>query len=80
MLYTIIVAEIEDGQWLLQVPDLPGCHTQADSLTQGIPYIKEAISLYLETIDPSKTVEVEDIALVVVHGKYIPSDADTTTA
>lgn len=77
MLYTIIVAEIENGQWLLQVPDLPGCHTQADNLTQGIPYIKEAISLYLETVDPSKTVDEDDIALVVVHGQYIPATSDS---
>jgi predicted RNase H-like HicB family nuclease len=31
-------------------PDLPGCQTQGDSLEETLTNIKEAISLYLETL------------------------------
>ena len=31
-------------------PDLPGCQTQGDSLEETVTNIKEAISLYLETL------------------------------
>ena len=31
-------------------PDLPGCQTQGDSLEETLANIKEAVSLYLETL------------------------------
>lgn len=31
-------------------PELPGCHSQGDSLEEAMANIKEAIELYLETL------------------------------
>ena len=32
------------------MPDLPGCHTQGDTLEEILDNAKEAIDLYLETL------------------------------
>ena len=39
-------------------PDLPGCQTQGDSLEDAVTNIKEAISLYLETLTPDELDEL----------------------
>jgi predicted RNase H-like HicB family nuclease len=36
-----------DGKrWLVQVPEVPGCHTQALTVEQGLRRISEALALY----------------------------------
>lgn len=35
-------------------PELKGCHTQGDSLEDVLNNIKEAISLYLDTLTPDE--------------------------
>jgi predicted RNase H-like HicB family nuclease len=45
----IVVRRNEDDYYVATVPELPGCHTQANSLDRLMSRIKEAISLYLET-------------------------------
>ena len=45
--YNVIVHE-EEGRYWAEVPDLPGCHTEADTLDELQAMLKEAISLYLE--------------------------------
>ena len=46
--FKIIVEQDEDDYFVASVPALPGCHTQAKSLTELKKRIKEAISLCLE--------------------------------
>lgn len=46
--FLVIIEQDEDGVYLARVPDLPGCHTQAKTLSQLYTRIKEAISLCLE--------------------------------
>ncbi|MDD3247464.1 MAG: type II toxin-antitoxin system HicB family antitoxin [Methanosarcina sp.] len=38
----------EDGIYVASVPELPGCHTQAETLDKLNRRIKKAIELYLE--------------------------------
>ena len=35
---------------MASVPELPGCHTQGDTLEELMGNVKEAIELYLETM------------------------------
>ena len=49
--YTYIIEQDEDGIYTANVPELPGCHTQANSLDKLEERIKEAIELYLEDED-----------------------------
>jgi predicted RNase H-like HicB family nuclease len=46
--FTIIIEKGEDGYYLSDVVELPGCHTQAKTLDQLMKRTKEAIELYLE--------------------------------
>lgn len=46
--FNVIIEKDEDGYFVANVPELPGCHTQARSLDQLSSRIKEAIQLYLE--------------------------------
>lgn len=46
--FTVVVERDEDGIYVASVPQLPGCHTQAQSLDELMNRIKEAIELHLE--------------------------------
>lgn len=46
--FTVVIEQDEDGVYVASVPELPGCHTQAENLDELNRRIKEAIELYLE--------------------------------
>ncbi len=46
--FTVIIEQDEDGIYVASGPELPGCHTQAETLEKLSMRIKEAIELYLE--------------------------------
>lgn len=46
--FSVIIEKDEDGYYIGNVLELPGCHTQAKTLDQLNERIKEAIELYLE--------------------------------
>jgi Uncharacterized conserved protein, COG1598 len=45
----------EDGYYVGSVLELPGCHTQAQTLKTLMERIREAIELYLETVSTQAT-------------------------
>ncbi len=45
---TILIEKDEDEMFVASVPSLIGCHTQARSLEELLPRIKEAIELCIE--------------------------------
>lgn len=49
----VILEDVSDG-YIAVVPELPGCHTQGDSLDEVIKNVREAIELYLETLSEEK--------------------------
>ncbi|MFZ2456552.1 MAG: type II toxin-antitoxin system HicB family antitoxin [Candidatus Altiarchaeia archaeon] len=46
--YTVIVEKDEDGFYVGEVVELPGCHTQAKTVEELMKRMEEAVSLYLE--------------------------------
>ncbi|MGE4284148.1 MAG: type II toxin-antitoxin system HicB family antitoxin [Clostridia bacterium] len=46
--FTILIEKDEDGIYIASVPALKGCYTQAKTVEELIPRIKEAIELCLE--------------------------------
>ena len=58
----ILRKEPEDG-YTVTVPSLPGCITYGDTVDEAIQMSKEAISLYLESLQE--------------HGEEIPTDDET---
>ena len=47
--FTVFIEKDEDGIYIGSVPALKGCHTQAKTVEELLPRIKEAIELCLET-------------------------------
>ena len=45
--YNVIVHSAEEGGYWAEVPDLPGCATEGDTLDELAANVREAISLYL---------------------------------
>jgi predicted RNase H-like HicB family nuclease len=46
--YTVVVEQDEDGFYVGEVVELPGCHTQAKTVEELMERMKEAVALYLE--------------------------------
>jgi len=46
--FNMIIEEGQDGYFISEVVELPGCHTQAKTMDELIKRTKEAISLYLK--------------------------------
>ena len=49
--YTIILdPDLEEGDYTVTVPALPGCVTQGETIEEAIAMAKDAIRLYIETL------------------------------
>ena len=46
--FNILIEQDEDGYFISEVIELPGCHTQAKSMDELIKRTKEAVALYLK--------------------------------
>ena len=46
--YDGIIEQDENNVYVAHVPELPGCHTEGDTLEEVIRNIKEAMELYYE--------------------------------
>ena len=64
--FTVILEREEEGGFHASCPTLPGCHSQGESFDEAIANIKEAISLYLESM--------------AAHGEDIPDEAEIVIA
>jgi predicted RNase H-like HicB family nuclease len=53
--FDVIIEKDEDGYYHARVPELPGCFTQAESLREVNKNIKEAIDLYLDVLEETKS-------------------------
>jgi len=63
--FSVVIEKDEDGYFVVSVPALRGCHTQAKSLAVLMKRVKEAIELCLEIEDPVATefVGVQRVAI-----------------
>jgi predicted RNase H-like HicB family nuclease len=50
MKYRVLIEQDEDGVFVAEVPSLPGCISQGDTRAEATENIKEAIALYLESL------------------------------
>ncbi len=48
--FTVLIEKDEDGYYVGEVIELPGCFTQARTIEELMKRIKETISLYLEEV------------------------------
>jgi predicted RNase H-like HicB family nuclease len=65
--FSVIVERDADGWYVAEVPELPGCHTQARSLDKLMERAREAIELCLaERGESGPTVEFVGVRRVTV--------------
>lgn len=67
--FTILIEKDEDGIYVASVPAIKGCHTQAKTVEELLPRIKEAIELCLDAekdeLIQNEFVGVQQIEVVV---------------
>ncbi len=65
--FTILIEQDEDSYYVATVPALKSCYTQAKTLTELYPRVKEVIELCLEEekITPMKFVGVQQLEVTV---------------
>lgn len=49
--FSVIYEEDPEGGYVVSVPTLAGCHTQGETIEEAEKNIKEAILLYLESLE-----------------------------
>ncbi|OGK16311.1 hypothetical protein A2774_05205 [Candidatus Roizmanbacteria bacterium RIFCSPHIGHO2_01_FULL_39_12c] len=52
--YTVIFEPAEEGGYVVSVPSLPGCLTQADTFEEAVSMVKDAIKGYLAVLNEQK--------------------------
>lgn len=69
MKYRVTIEQDEDNIFVAEVPALPGCISQGNTRAEAIENIKEAIELYLESLEardepipPPITEEIVEVA------------------
>ena len=68
MKYRALIEQDEDGIFVAEVPALPGCISQGQTRAAAVENIKEALALYLESLEahgepvpPSITEELVEV-------------------
>ena len=66
--YDIVIEQDENKVYVGSAPELPGCHTEGDTIDELLENMKEAIELYLEhtqekVANPMKFVGIRKISL-----------------
>jgi predicted RNase H-like HicB family nuclease len=51
MKYRVLIEQDEDGVFVAEVPSLPGCISQGDTRAEALANIREAIGVYLESLE-----------------------------
>ena len=64
--YTVIIKKDEDGFYVGEVVEIPGCYSQGETIEELMENIKEAIQTSLEDTNDNPTVTFVDIRKVTV--------------
>jgi antitoxin HicB len=49
--YRILLTPEDEGGFSVSVPSLPGCFTQGETIDEAIEMAKQAISVYIESLE-----------------------------
>ena len=67
--FDVVLEKDEEGWFIVDVPALPGCHTQGKTKKEALKNAREAIELCLEVMNEKKTkrktpfVSIEKVAV-----------------
>jgi len=65
--FTVVIEQDEDGYYVASVPSLPSCYTQARTLEELAPRIREVIALSLaeQNAPPMKFIALQQVEVTV---------------
>jgi antitoxin HicB len=63
----LLIPDLEDGGFTVEVPSLPGCITQGDTVEEALANAREAIALYIEDLEAAGEPVPEDLPIQVVR-------------
>ena len=61
--YRVLLTPEAEGGFSVSVPALPGCFTQGETIEEAMEMAKEAINLYVESLE--------------IDGELVPDDSKT---
>ena len=66
--YAVVIHEEPEGGFWAEVPALPGCYTQGDSIEELMDNVSEAIALVLEVLkeqggQPESNIRILEVAV-----------------
>ncbi len=64
MEYSVVLHPSEEGGYWAEVPALPGCYSQGESVEEAIEHVKEAIAAYLDVLRESGLAAPNDAQVV----------------
>jgi len=59
----VILISDADGGYVVEVPSLPGCYSQGETVEEALENIREAIDLHIESM--------------IAHNEEVPEDVQT---
>lgn len=62
MRQVILIPDSESGGYIVEVPSLPGCYSQGETVDEALANIREAIDLHIESL--------------LAHGEDVPADVE----
>jgi predicted RNase H-like HicB family nuclease len=67
--YTILIHPAEEGGFWVEVPILPGCFSQGESIEEAMKNVREAIELHIECLkEENEPIPVEnDLIISRIH-------------
>lgn len=73
--YTAIFEPAEEGGYVVSVPALPGCATQGETFEEAVEMIKDAIQLYLSSLEEEGEEIPQEKEDIVVTKIAVPTPA-----
>ncbi len=65
MEYTVLIHPAEEGGYWSEVPELPGCHSQGETIEETLSNSKEAIEAHLMALKDEKLQEdLHDLSVI----------------
>ncbi len=65
MQYTVVVHSAEEGGYWVDVPSLPGCFSQGETIDEAMNNVREAIELHIQGLKDEGQVVPKEEGLVI---------------
>jgi predicted RNase H-like HicB family nuclease len=66
MRQVLLIPDMEDGGYIVEVPSLPGCRSEGDTVEEALINIRDAIDLYIESMIAHEEEVPEDVAQILI--------------